>query len=137
MKQLMMVFTLFILSACTPNYEKRDIVATQIDLEILEEVESRLIQKNWTKEYFWECKKRDKLNLFCLLKQSSIKVLGKYNHRQVALQEVRFVIDDSFHERWDKHRLMDFNTHSKTTFEDVKLVIHRAKKRVEEKLKEH
>jgi hypothetical protein len=40
---------------------------------------------------------------FCTLKKSIINVLGKYDHRRVALQEVRFAIQDATNNRRFQH----------------------------------
>jgi hypothetical protein len=56
-------------------------------------------------------------------------------HRQPALQEIRFVIEDNYKNRWSVHRLADFNAHPDTTFNDVKLVIAKAVGTVKSKLR--
>ena len=62
--------------------------------------------------------------MYRALETASIVVMGEYVHRQPALQEVRFAIDDNYKDRWDKHRLVDFNSHSDTSFADIKYVLN-------------
>ena len=60
--------------------------------------------------------------------------MGEYVHRQPALQEVRFAIDDNYKDRWDKHRLVDFNSHNDTNFADIKYVLNVAISTVRRKI---
>jgi len=119
-----------------PNYEKRDIKVSANDLKILKKADALLSNQNiWRQEKVSNCNESTKLDLYCALEQATISVMGKYIHRQPALQEVRFAIDDNYKDRWEKHRLIDFNANSKTRFEDVKNVLALAIKAVENKLK--
>lgn len=69
------------------------------------------------------------LSLFCALKKASIEVIGVYDHRRAAVQNVRFAIEDVTKGREFEHRLMDFNNLPDTQFSDIKglLVAARAK----------
>ena len=40
-----------------------------------------------------------KRSLFCALQKADREILGEYQHRNVALQEVRFVIQDATRDR--------------------------------------
>ena len=94
-----------------PDYEKRDIQVSQVDLDILNKASQLLSdERTWEKKHPSDCSKTEKLDLFCALEKASIDVIGKYVHRQPALQEVRFAIDDNYKSRWSKHRLIDFNS---------------------------
>jgi hypothetical protein len=44
-------------------------------------------------------------SLFCALQKACIEVLGTYDHRRVALQEVRFTVEDATRGRNFEHRL--------------------------------
>ena len=80
--------------------------------------------------------------MFCALHKADREVLGAYAHRNVALQEVRFAIQDATRDRQTEtvirairqfslpHRLMDFNNLPDTRFEDVKQVLRVATERV-------
>jgi hypothetical protein len=108
-----------------PDYEKRDIHVSQVDLDILIEANELLPNKSaWRRGHVPDCSQSKKLDLYCALETSSIVVMGEYVHRQPALQEVRFAIDGNYKDRWDKHRLVDFNSHSDTSFADIKHVLN-------------
>lgn len=119
----------------TPNYERRDISVSYVDLSILRKADELLSNKtNWDKNSDRKCAESEKSNLYCALEKASIEIMGKYVHRQAGLQEVRFVIDDQYKSRWKVHRLADFNAHQDTTFFDVKSVLKKAIISVEGKL---
>lgn len=110
-----------------PDYEKRDIHVSQVDLSILIKADALLSSKStWSKGRISNCTQSIKLDLYCALERASVEALGKYVHRQPALQEVRFAIDDHFRERWKQHRLVDFNANKDTSFDDVKHVLAQA-----------
>lgn len=118
-----------------PNYEKRDILVSQIDLDILMKADSLLSSENsWRKNHELSCQNTKELDLYCALEKASIQVMGKYVHRQPALQEVRFTIDDNYRTRWTKHRLIDFNTNKDTSFEEIKFVLSKSISTVKGKL---
>jgi hypothetical protein len=74
------------------------------------------------------------LSLFCALQKASLDLFGEYGHRAIALEEVRFAIEDVTDGRRFSHRLKDFNNLPSTEFRDVKTVltiaIHRIRKRL-------
>lgn len=110
----------------------RERPVTKEDLEILETALAILDNESaWNREDDRLCFHDEKWSLFCSLEKASVKVAGKYNHRCVAIQEVRFTIDDNFPERWKIHQLMDFNNHKSTRFNDLQWVLKETKKRLE------
>jgi hypothetical protein len=110
-----------------PDYEKRDIHVSQVDLDILTKADALLSSESrWKKDRISNCSQSEKLGLYCALERASMEVMGKYIHRQPAFQEVRFSIDDHYRDRWEKHRLIDFNSDKNTSFEDVKSVLAQA-----------
>ena len=110
-----------------PDYEKRDVRVSQVDLDILNKANQLLSDERvWKKEHPSDCTKSEKIDLFCALEMASVAVMGKYMHRQPALQEVRFAIDDNYKDRWEKHRLLDFNSNRSTRFSDIKSVLNTA-----------
>ncbi len=118
-----------------PDYEKRDIHVSQVDLDVLARADALLSSESgWSKGRVSNCLQSEKLDLYCALERASVEVIGKYIHRQPALQEVRFAIDDHYRERWTKHRLVDFNSNKDTKFEDIKAVLEKAISIVREKL---
>ncbi len=121
-----------------PDYEKRDLHVSQTDLDILTKADGLLSNKDaWSKAHLPDCGRSEKLDLYCALEKASVAVTGKYVHRQPALQEVRFAIDDRYRDRWTKHRLIDFNADNATTFEDVKAVLAQAMTTVRGKLAQY
>ena len=63
-------------------------------------------------------------SLFCALQKASMEVMGSFDNRGAAAQEVRFTIDDFVGDT--KHynsRLTDFNNDSATTFENIQEVL--------------
>ncbi len=118
-----------------PSYEQRDVKVTQNDLKILLRVDGLLTEENWSKDSLRTCSNSDQMNLYCALEKATIEVNGAYSHRQPALQEVRFAIDDLYRSYWTKHRLGDFNGNNLTSFSDIEKVIAMALHRVRSKLK--
>lgn len=119
-----------------PAYEEKNIEVSQVDLDILRKADALLNDEAaWKKDAVRVCAESATLNLYCALERASTEVTGKYEHRRPALQEVRFVIDDNYKQRWSVHRLADFNAHPDTTFKDVKLVIAMAIENVSRKLR--
>lgn len=74
------------------------------------------------------------LSLYCALQKASLELFNEYGHRAIALEEVRFAIEDVTDGRKFSHRLKDFNNLPSTEFRDVKTVltiaIHRVRKRL-------
>ena len=119
-----------------PEYEQRDIRVSERDIEILVKVKELLSsESNWSKDIGRVCGEEEIYSIYCALEKASKEVLGEYVHRQAALQEVRFVIDDYFKDRWKVHRLADFNAHPETTFEDIDYVLTKAIEKVRGKLR--
>ena len=75
------------------------------------------------------------VDLFCALQKASIDVLGAYDHRRVALQEVRFAVNDATRGRDFEHRLRDFNNLPTTRLADIKSVLQVATERVKARVK--
>lgn len=69
------------------------------------------------------------------MQKALIEVLGAYDHRRVALQEVRFAIEDETKGREFEHRLRDYNNLPSTRFKDIKRVLKVAANRVAARLK--
>ena len=60
---------------------------------------------------------------------------GEYDHRRVALQEVRFAVEDATRGKDFEHRLRDFNNLPTTRLADIKAVLQVATERVKSRLK--
>ena len=120
-----------------PQLESRDQTITEEDLLILQRAKKILSDESvWDRQDDRNCDENDNSwSLFCALWKASIETLGEYKHRRVAMQEVRFAIEDVSEGREFQHRLMDFNNLSSTTFSDIHKVLQIATERVESRLK--
>jgi hypothetical protein len=121
-----------------PVYERRDQPVTKDDLLILKRADEILSDETkWNRKDDRTCRPEDKeWSLFCALEKATIEVLGKYDHRRAALQEVRFAIEDVTQGREFEHRLMGFNNLPTTQFKDIKKALKMATEKVAAKLKE-
>ena len=124
------------LGANSSNDEKHDLAVTVDDVRILERADSILANDTiWNRLDTRNCPDNvPKVSLFCALYKASLDVLGAYDHRRTALQEVRFVIGERGKEY--EHRLMGFNNDQATTFSDIKQVLHVALERVQDRIKQ-
>jgi hypothetical protein len=95
------------------------------DLEILDRASSILRSESvWNRADDRVCGPHDvRFSLFCALQKASVEVLGEYDHRRTALQEVRFVVDEVATGRPYEHRLRDYNNDPTTTLTDIQHVI--------------
>ena len=120
----------------SPAFERRDQPVTKEDLLILEKADKILSDETkWNRKDDRTCRPEDKTwSLFCALQKASIEVLGKYDHRRVALQEVRFIIEDLLKGKEYEHRLMEYNNLSTTQFSDIKKVLKQATDKVAARL---
>jgi hypothetical protein len=139
MKNLALGLVLAALVGCatpTPAYEDRDQPVSLKDVEILDKANALLAdESDWNRKDTKEClPDAQTLSLFCALQKASIEALGSYGHRRVALQEVRFAIEDVSGGREFEHRLMDFNNLPETTFSDIKKVLAIARAKVAARL---
>ena len=127
------------ITATSPELEERDLPVTADDVAILVRADTLLNSAAvWNRADDRDCRDDEatgKRSLFCALEKACIDVLGSYDHRRVALQEVRFAIEDATRGRTFEHRLRDFNNLPETRLEDVKRVLAIAKDRVSARLK--
>ena len=148
MTRLAVLFALLSLCACattpkrppfentSPAYEQREQPVTETDVRILERAADILASEAvWDRHDTRQCApKPTRWSLFCALQQASIEIAGAYDHRRVALQEVRFAIEDLTNGKEYEHRLMDFNNEPERTFADVRKVLSMATERVKARL---
>ena len=115
-----------------PAYEDREQPVSAQDLAILDEADAILSNEStWNRKDTRECPPDAKsFSLFCSLQKASIAVLGTYDHRRAALQEVRFAVEDATNGREFEHRLMDYNNLPETQFSDIKRILAAAKAKV-------
>jgi hypothetical protein len=127
------------LPAARAEQEQRDQPVSADDLRILTKAAELLKNESvWNRADDRECaddEKTGKRSLFCALQKACIDVLGAYDHRRVALQEVRFAVEDATRGQNFEHRLMDFNNLPSTRLADVHAVLRVATERVKSRLK--
>jgi len=116
--------------------ESHDLPVTEQDVRILDRANAILSSEAvWNRADTRECPAGEtSFSLFCALHDACIEVLGQYEHRRAALQEVRFVIEERVHKDYE-HRLMGFNNDPATTFADVKDVLRSAKERIAKRIR--
>ena len=120
----------------TPSYEDREQAVSAQDLAILDGADAILAEEaDWNRHDTRECPPgATTFSLFCALQKASIDILGAYDHRRVALQEVRFAVEDATKGREFEHRLMDYNNLPETRFSDIKRDLAAARARVAARL---
>lgn len=127
-----------VLTPTTPQAEDRTQPVSAADLAILVRAEALLRDSSaWNRADDRECRDDEatgKRSLFCALQRASIDVLGAYDHRRVALQEVRFAVEDATRGQEFEHRLRDFNNLPTTRLADVQRVLAAAKDRITTRL---
>ena len=106
------------------------------DLAILDGADAILAEEaDWNRHDTRECPPgATTFSLFCALQKASTDVLGVYDHRRAALQEVRFAVEDASKGREFEHRLMDYNNLPETRFSDIKRILAAARARVTARL---
>ena len=126
------------------QYESRDAPVSIADLETLERASALLSSESaWNRNDDRICTDDEAMNkrsLFCALHRASAEAYGAHDsgriadHRRVALQEVRFAVEDATRGRELNHRQMDFNNLPETRFADIQGVLARATERVRTRL---
>jgi hypothetical protein len=100
--------------------------ASSDDIAILEATMKRLEElPSWDRQDDRDCSNDPPghSSLFCVLVRAVEDRMGRYHHRQPALELVRGVINERWPDRWSNHQLMDFNNHPSTTMHDVRTVV--------------
>ncbi len=125
----------------TPSYqptsaalERRDRPVTAEDLLILQRAAEILSDESvWNRRDNRVCEEdATTWSLFCALHKASIETIGEYQHRRVALQEVRFAIEDVTGGEEFENRLGDFN--NTRSHAEILEVLTMATERVESRL---
>lgn len=120
-------------------HERPNQPATVEDLRILEKADVFLGDESaWNRNDDRQCDEDEasgKWSLSCALDVACIEVLGHYDHTRVALQEVRFAVEETNPGRRLEGRLMGFNNLPETRFADIKRVLRIARERVTARVK--
>ena len=127
-------------TATSAALERRDRPADVEDLQILRRAVELLSDPSaWNPQDDRVCvddERNARRSLFCALHQASLDVRGEYDHRRVALQEVRFAIEDATGGREFEHRLRDYNNLPGTGLAEITQVLQVAIARVETRVGE-
>jgi hypothetical protein len=119
--------------------ENQNLKFDSLDLEIIQRADSILSNPSkWNKQDDRECNDditNGKFSLFCSLYKASFDIAGEYIHRRSAMQIIRFTLEKYENGRVKEHRLMDWNNHPDTTFEEVKKVLKESMEEVKRQLK--
>jgi len=105
--------------------------ATDDDIAILQSALAGLNRiAQWNRQEIQNCTS-DQTNagLFCLLYSAVEARMGRYHHRQPALELVRSVIFERWRDRITSHQLVDFNNHPATTSAELKMALQVALER--------
>ena len=125
-------------SQSVPDSERRDRVVTAQDVLILTKASALLKDESaWNRADDRMCgddEATGRRSLFCALQKACIDVLGAYDHRRAALQEVRFAVNDATRGQNFEHRLRDFNNLPTTRLADIQAVLKLAVDRVKSRL---
>lgn len=106
--------------------------ATQDDITILRSALAGVDRiATWNRQEVQTCSSLDQANtgLFCLLYGAVEQRMGRYHHRQPALELVRAVIAERWRDRITSHQLVDFNNHPATTLRDLRTLLEVALER--------
>jgi hypothetical protein len=118
----------------------RSMEVTQQDEQILLRAEELLKDESqWNRQDERWCEDDEQTgrrSLFCALHRATVEVLGKYRHRQAALEYVRLVIMELTPNAAYSHRLMDYNNDPTTTHADIQRVLDTALAEVRSKMAE-
>lgn len=109
------------------------------DLEVLEITKKLLSSEvNWDKNYNRYCLEwENKVSLFCAIALAETEVYGKYQHHGLAIQHVRYTIDDEFPTRWSRHPIQDFSNDPKTSYSDIIEVLDDTILKIKKRLKDN
>lgn len=85
----------------------------------------------WNRQETQSCLRLDQATtgFFCLLYGAVETQMGRYHHRQPALELVRAVIAERWRDRITSHQLVDFNNHPATTIADLRTLLRVALER--------
>ena len=111
----------------SPVFEQ-DIIVLRRASEFLNE------ENNWDKNKDRHCLIWEKKSLFCAIALAQKEINGVYIHGSTSIQQVRYIIDEIYEDRWSVHPIMEFNNHSETSFADVENTLRLAIQRIEARL---
>ena len=135
LKVLGLAGSLFV-AACATGPSGYDVYRiTEDDLLILQTARSLLGEEDqWAHHEETQCDLGAVAwTLFCALQKASYDVLGEFQLRRPALEEVRVVVEQLAGQTFEK-RLIDFNNRPETSFEDIQKALDIALGRIRARL---
>jgi hypothetical protein len=113
-------------------------LATGDDVAILRGALAKLEEPpHWNRKEEQSCPagQAKSVGLFCALFTAVEDRMGRYQHRQPALEIVRSVIFERWRQRITGHRLVDMNNHPDTTLEDLRMLLELSLQRARDQMK--
>ncbi len=135
LKVLGLAGTMFV-AACTTGPSGYDAYRiTEDDVLIIQTARSLLGEESqWAHHEETQCNlKAAAWTLFCALQKASYDVLGEFQLRRPALEEVRVVVEQLAGQTFER-RLIDFNNRPATSFEDIQKALDIALERIKARL---
>ena len=113
-----------------------NLVVTEQDVQILLRASKILSHESvWNRADNRECPpEATSWSLYCALHKASLAIRSEFNHRQPAMQMVRFVINLMEPGRRFEHRLMNYNNDPQRTLSDIQEVLRISIQNVRKKL---
>jgi len=115
----------------------KEIPPAFLDLQIVRRaLEILSKQSTWNRNEARTCPARATTwSLYCSLVKATLDVEGKFHYRRPALQVVRRIVGDIGGARINRHRLMEYNNHPDTTFQDIQSVLRKAEEQIAAQLR--
>jgi len=135
LKVLGLAGSLFLAGCSTPFIGVDMYRLTEDDVLIIQTARSLLNEEGqWAHHEETQCDlKATAWTLFCALQKASYDVLGEFQLRRPALEEVRVVVEQLAGQTFER-RLIDFNNRSETSFEDIQKALDIALGRIKARL---
>ena len=112
--------------------------ATEDDIAILGNVLAKLkTAAQWNRKEEQRCPLGEPktIGLFCGLFTAVEAQMGRYHHRQPALEMVRSLVMEKWPERIVGHPLVDMNNHPDTTIDDLRMLLEHSAARLHAEVK--
>src|SRR5262245_29563503 len=112
---------------------------SKADVEIVRRAKEILNSPaKWNRADDRVCPKEAKtFSLYCAMEKTTEDMSSNFEHRDAAMQEVRFVIDEVLAKgNHYEHRLMNYNNDPKTSFADVQRFFRLLEERIQKRLQE-
>ena len=109
------------------NSEALNLVFDSLDLKIVQKADAILSDSSkWNKADDQQCEddiNTERYSLFCALYKASIDITGEYIHRRPGVEMVKLSVNKYGQRRAVTDKIIGWNNHSDTTFEELKKVL--------------